>query len=177
MDRTPIAEESTGRGAGSARPVPEDDVRSKGRKRVEQAAAIALRKGRVCLVTSRSGKRWVVPKGRLELGKTPDEIALQEAWEEAGLVGAVREDPLGSYCYRKAGRLHTVTVFLMDVSEAKLQPSKIFLMDVSEVVGKWPECRWRERLWLSPQKALRRLRDDGLRQLLLAAVSPAVFEG
>src|SRR4051812_21763868 len=129
-------------------------------KKVEQAAAIALRKGRVCLVTSRSGKRWGVPKGRLERGKTADEIALQEAWEEAGLVGAVREEPLGSYCYRKAGRLHTVTVFLMDVSE---------------VVGKWPECRWRQRLWLSPEKALRRLRDDGLRQLLQAAVSPSDF--
>ena len=49
-------------------------------------------------------------------------------------------------------------------------------IDVSEVVGKWPECGWRQRLWLSPEKALRRLRDDGLRQLLQAAVSPFDFD-
>src|SRR5437764_15025102 len=98
-------------------------------KKVEQAAAIALWKGRVCLVTSRSGKRWVVPKGCLESGKTADEIVLQEAWEEAGLVGEVRE-PVGSYSYKKAGKRHAVTVFVMEVKK---------------VVGKWPERERRSR--------------------------------
>ena len=48
---------------------------------VRQAAAIPVKDGQVCLVTSRSGKRWVIPKGCLEPGKTAGEIieaALQD---------------------------------------------------------------------------------------------------
>ena len=127
----------------------------KQRKLVEQAAALALWKGRVCLVTSRSGKRWVVPKGCLERGKTADEIALQEAWEEAGLVGEVRE-AVGSYEYRKAGKRHAVTVFVMEVHDA---------------AGKWPEHGWRERRWVRPEKALTRIREVGLRKLLQTIMS------
>ena len=70
---------------------------------LQQAAAIPVRMGQVCLVTSRSGKRWVIPKGCLEPGKTAGEIALQEAWEEAGIVGVLQPDPVGSYLYDKAG--------------------------------------------------------------------------
>jgi 8-oxo-dGTP pyrophosphatase MutT (NUDIX family) len=129
----------------------------KQRKTVEQAAAIALWKGRVCLVTSRSGKRWVVPKGCLETGKTADEIVLQEAWEEAGLVGKVRE-PVGSYSYMKAGKRHAVTVFVMEVKQ---------------VVGKWPERERRSRRWLSLEKAITRIREDGLRELLRNVLAAA----
>ena len=41
---------------------------------LQQAAAIPIRLGQVCLITSRNGKRWVVPKGCLEPGKTAGEI-------------------------------------------------------------------------------------------------------
>ena len=62
-----------------------------------------MRAGQVCLVTSSSGKRWVVPKGCMEPGKTAGELALQEAWEEAGLVGVLQPEPVGSYLYEKFG--------------------------------------------------------------------------
>ena len=55
----------------------------KPQKKVKQAAAIALWHGRVCLVTSRSGKRWVVPKGCLEPGKSADEY-VRESIEDPG---------------------------------------------------------------------------------------------
>jgi 8-oxo-dGTP pyrophosphatase MutT (NUDIX family) len=129
----------------------------KPRKTVEQAAAIALWKGRVCLVTSRSGKRWVVPKGRLEDGKSYDEIALQEAWEEAGLRGEVRDGPVGTYFYFKAGKVHSV---------------KVFVMEVTRVLDHWPERHRRERRWVRPEKALSHIREDGLRSLLLAVSRP-----
>ena len=54
-----------------------------------QAATIPVRDGRVCLVTSSNGRRWVLPKGQIDPGHTPAEAALVEAWEEAGLVGAL----------------------------------------------------------------------------------------
>jgi 8-oxo-dGTP pyrophosphatase MutT (NUDIX family) len=123
----------------------------KPRKTIYQAAAIAVWQGRICLVTSRSGKRWVVPKGCLEPGKSPGDIVLQEAWEEAGLTGVVRQASLGTYNYWKAGKLHAVRVYLMDVREA---------------VDEWPEDSRRERRWVRPEKALMHIREEALRQLI-----------
>ncbi len=66
---------------------------------VRQAAVIAIREGRICMVLSSGGKRWVVPKGCIEPGQTAGETALEEAWEEAGLVGVLGPEPIGSYLY------------------------------------------------------------------------------
>jgi 8-oxo-dGTP pyrophosphatase MutT (NUDIX family) len=118
---------------------------------IHQAAAIPIRNGRVCLVTSRGGKRWVIPKGCLEPGKTVGQIALQEAWEEAGLLGVLQRQPVGSYLYEKLGNAYHVTVFLMDVTESKAE---------------WPECLERQRLWLLPMVAVNRVDYLGLRKLL-----------
>jgi 8-oxo-dGTP pyrophosphatase MutT (NUDIX family) len=118
---------------------------------IQQAAAIPLRNGRVCLVTSRGGKRWVIPKGCLEPGKTAGQIALQEAWEEAGLLGVLQRQPIGSYMYEKLGNTYHVTVFLMDVTDSK---------------SEWPESLERQRIWLLPVSALNRVDYIGLRKLL-----------
>src|SRR5438132_845229 len=120
-------------------------------KRILQAAAIPILNNRICLVTSTSGKRWVIPKGCLEPGKTEGEIALQEAWEEAGLRGFLNPDPVGSYSYEKWGSTYHVTVFLMEVTA---------------VAKDWPERPLRQRSWLRPARALARITDDGLRGLL-----------
>lgn len=85
---------------------------------VRQAAAVPIRNGQVCLVSSRSGKRWVVPKGCMEPGKTASEVALQEAWEEAGLAGVLRPEPIGSYVYEKDGATCHVIVFYLEVTTA-----------------------------------------------------------
>jgi len=122
-------------------------------KRILQAAAIPILNNRICLVTSTSGKRWVIPKGCLEPGKTRSEIALQEAWEEAGLRGFLNPDPVGRYSYEKLGSTHRVTVFLMEVTA---------------VAKDWPERHLRRRSWLRLARALARITDDGLRGLLEA---------
>ena len=118
---------------------------------IRQAAAIPVKTGQICLVTSRSGRRWVIPKGNLEPGKTAGEIALQDAWEEAGLTGVLQQEPVGSYVYEKSGFTCHVTVFLMVVSEHA---------DV------WPERAMRERTWMSFNQALSRIEDPGLRELI-----------
>lgn len=120
---------------------------------VHQAAAIPVRAGRVCLVTSRSGKRWVIPKGCLEPGKTAGQTALLEAWEEAGLVGRLLHEPVGSYVYRKTGKTFHVTVFLMQVTQ---------------VADDWPEATQRRRCWLSPDLAVGCIDEPELRALLRA---------
>jgi 8-oxo-dGTP pyrophosphatase MutT (NUDIX family) len=123
---------------------------------IQQAAAIPVLGGQLCLVTSSSGKRWVVPKGCMEPGKTAGEIALQEAWEEAGLVGVLQQEPVGSYLYEKYGNVYHVVVFIMHVTET---------------AEEWPERLLRQRCWLNTAQALVRVEDRGLRELLRRVAS------
>ncbi len=122
---------------------------------IRQAAAIPVHEGRICLISSRGGRRWIIPKGCLEPGKTSGEIALQEAWEEAGLAGVLLPEPVGSYLYEKAGFVCHVTVFVMEVTE---------------VTQEWPEREWRQRVWLSHGQAVGRIEEAGLREILRGVV-------
>jgi 8-oxo-dGTP pyrophosphatase MutT (NUDIX family) len=127
---------------------------------LQQAAALPVKNGQVCLVTSRNGKRWVAPKGCMEPGKTAGEIALQEAWEEAGLVGALDPEPIGSYFYEKDGLTCHVIVFLMQVTGE---------------TADWPERSFRQRRWSSSAKAALRVADPGLRALIEGAAVSKVM--
>jgi 8-oxo-dGTP pyrophosphatase MutT (NUDIX family) len=121
-----------------------------------QAGAIPVRDGAVCLVTSSNGKRWVIPKGLIDPGHTAGEAALQEAWEEAGLLGLLSPEPVGSYLYDKWGGTCHVSVFVMQVTE---------------VAEDWPERSVRQRRWVSPAEALGLLEDPGLREVVRAALA------
>ena len=84
-----------------------------------QSGVIPLRRRRgeaeVLLVTSRKGKRWVIPKGVIDEGFSPAESAAREAWEEAGIRGAISKRESGRYRYEKWGGVCTVRVFLLAV--------------------------------------------------------------
>lgn len=121
---------------------------------VKQAGVVPVRDGRVCLVTSSSRRRWVVPKGQIDSGHTPREAALAEAWEEAGLVGAIDPEPLGSYAYEKLGREMFVLVYRLVVTEVR---------------DEWPERGLRTRVWLPLDEALDRIDEPGLRDLVRLA--------
>lgn len=118
-----------------------------------QAAVLAVREGLVCLVTSRDGMRWVLPKGHIEDGHTPAEAAAREAWEEAGLTGDVEPEPIGNYSYQKNGCLHEVVVFRMvGVVEA----------------NRWPEKLVRRRRWVTIGEAAKLCSVKSLRLLLVS---------
>lgn len=129
---------------------------------IHQAAAIPLRGSQLCLVMSSSGKRWIIPKGILEPGKTAGEIALQEAWEEAGLVGVLQAHPAGSYLYEKNGSTCHVLVFVLQVTQA---------------AEFWPEREVRQRTWVSGAEALERLDDTGLRAIVSTVLGAAPGTG
>jgi 8-oxo-dGTP pyrophosphatase MutT (NUDIX family) len=118
---------------------------------IRQSAVIAVRSDRVCLVLSQSGRRWVIPKGCIEPGQTAGETALQEAWEEAGILGHLSSDPVGTYHYRKNSRSYHVTVYLMKVTDVRRE---------------WPEKGQRARRWLPVAHAVARIEEIGLRRLL-----------
>ena len=129
-------------------------------KSFDQAAVVPLRGGLVGMITSSNGKRWVVPKGQIDPGHTPREAASIEAWEEAGWLGFLEPEPVGSYTYRKEGRDRNVLVFLMAVTDERDQ---------------WPEASFRCREWLTPEEAVQRIGEPGLQAIVrgLSAVSTA----
>lgn len=108
-----------------------------------QAAAIPYRHRNgtveICLVTTISKGKWSIPKGFIDPGESATETALKEAYEEAGLTGAIADGTIGTYTYRKWGSTFTVAVFLMEVERAD---------DV------WEESDVRERRWAPVDEAL-----------------------
>lgn len=118
---------------------------------VRQAGVIPVRNGQVCLVTSSTGRRWVIPKGKIDPGHTAGEAALIEAWEEAGLTGVLQPDPIGSYQYEKLGRAYHVLVYWMSISNES---------------SDWPEKLVRQRRWVSVEEAITLIEEPGVRDLL-----------
>src|SRR3974390_1046266 len=93
----------------------------------------------VMLVTSRRGRRWIIPKGWPHKGQAPARSAAREAFEEAGVTGSVRRRPLGSFSYRK--RLKTGRVVECEV--------RVFALKVKRQSRQWPEKAQRHVKWLS----------------------------
>jgi 8-oxo-dGTP pyrophosphatase MutT (NUDIX family) len=132
----------------------------------QQFAALPFlrRKGEtlVMLVTSRETHRWVLPKGWAEKRLTGPELAAKEAFEEAGLVGEVASDPLGSYVYLK--RLPGGRDLTCDVD--------VFPLRVGRLLDDWPERRQRERRWFTLAEAAMAVEEGGLVTLLLRLAAP-----
>lgn len=122
-----------------------------------QSAVIPIRRRDgvldVLMITSRSGKRWVVPKGVVELDLSPVESATNEAWEEAGIRGSVRPGAVGTYQYQKWGGTCTVEVFVLDVERLE---------------DTWPEQDLRQRRWVEVDEAAELVREEGLAAMIRA---------
>ncbi|MBS0255735.1 MAG: DUF47 family protein [Proteobacteria bacterium] len=110
----------------------------------------------VLLVTSRRSRRWVVPKGRVIKGLPPHAAAAQEAFEEAGVLGAVCPTPLGRFEYRKN----------LPSGSSRLATVEVFPFAVTDELEEWPEAAMRERRWFPLAEAAAALSDEGLRPLL-----------
>lgn len=89
----------------------------------------------ILAVSTRSGKRMVVPKGIIEPGLSAEESAIKEATEEAGITGTLHIKALGSYKYPKWGGICQVLLYGMEVSS--LLPDEV-----------WQESQ-RSRQWMS----------------------------
>lgn len=111
---------------------------------------------RVLLVTSRSSRRWVIPKGNIGAGIAPHTAAAQEAEEEAGVRGAACPTPLGSYRYRK--RRGSGASLMVDVD--------VFPLAVTDELPRWKEQDERERRWFSLAEAADAVEESDLRDLI-----------
>jgi len=86
----------------------------------QQSAVIpyVIREGKSCIVivSTRKSGRWTIPKGLVEPNLTPQESALMEAEEEAGITGVITGECVGVYEYPKWGGTCRVAVFPMAVA-------------------------------------------------------------
>ena len=122
-----------------------------------QSAVVPYRRNstdvEVLLITSRKGRKWIVPKGIVEPDLTPTESAVAEAFEEAGVRGTVSETLLGTYRYSKWGGTCAVDVFPLSVEDE---------------LDDWPESTFRRRLWLPLAEAAERVSSDPLAEIIRA---------
>jgi phosphohistidine phosphatase len=108
----------------------------------------------ILIVRSSQKRHWVVPKGIIEPGLSPQLSAAQEALEEAGVEGDVQDRAIGDYRYPKWGAECLVSVYPMRVDRVL------------------PEAEWRERhrgrQWVSPATAAALLKQVELRDMVAA---------
>jgi 8-oxo-dGTP pyrophosphatase MutT (NUDIX family) len=130
-----------------------------------QHGALPYRVGRdgaveILLVTSRGTRRWIIPKGWPIKGLKPAKSAAREAYEEAGVRGAIGSKAIGSFVYDK-GLEDGVTV-----------PCEVgvFPLKVERQHKTWPERHERETRWCGPEEALDLLDDRGLRDVVAGFV-------
>jgi len=114
-----------------------------------QAAVIPFRirdeRVEIALVTTLSGKRWVVPKGSIAEGERSRDAAIRETAEEAGLIGDLERRPLGRYHFTRANERYVVEVYLMRVTVS---------------LDDWLEARLRRRRWVEIDKAAALVRTE-----------------
>jgi 8-oxo-dGTP pyrophosphatase MutT (NUDIX family) len=89
--------------------------------------------------------------------KAPHLAAAREALEEAGVVGRVAKDPIGSFSYEKQlkrGQVVTCEVL-------------VFPLEVERQRKRWPEKGKREMRWLSATEAAAAVQDGTLGEIIL----------
>jgi 8-oxo-dGTP pyrophosphatase MutT (NUDIX family) len=108
------------------------------------------------LVTSRETRRWIIPKGWPKSGKSPPRSAAHEAFEEAGVLGAIGRQSVGSFSYEK--RLKNGRSVECEV--------RVFPLEVKRQRKEWPERQERQVKWLSASKAAKKVKDPVLSRII-----------
>ena len=118
----------------------------------------------VMLLTTRETRRWTIPKGWPMKGRKLAEVASQEAYEEAGLVGhIVSKRPLGTFHYEK-----------QLTKESRLCQVRVFSFRVERQLDDWPEKQQRETKWFDVSEAAALVEEDGLHGIITRFASSYV---
>jgi 8-oxo-dGTP pyrophosphatase MutT (NUDIX family) len=129
-------------------------------KRVQYAAlpyrVSSASRAEFMLVTSRETRRWIIPKGWPKKGKLPHHSAAREAFEEAGVVGAVGRRSVGSFSYEK--RLKNGGLVECEV--------RVFPLEVKRQNKQWPEKQDRKVKWLSASEAAEKVKEPMLSEII-----------
>jgi len=110
----------------------------------------------ILVLTSRDTGRWVIPKGWPMGSKPGYEVAKQEAFEEAGVLGEAEAEPAGYYCYDKA----------LDAGFTVPCQVEVYALKVTSEVTDFKEKGKRKIDWVSPATAESRVREPQLKRLI-----------
>lgn len=96
------------------------------------------------LVTTRTTRRWVIPKGWPMVDRADYQAAEQEALEEAGVIGRAAPQPMGQFNYLKTA----------DSGKTRMLKVDVYPMEVTDELENWLEKPHRVRRWASPAEAV-----------------------
>ena len=95
------------------------------------------------IVTNREGTRWILPKGKPETHLTDSQVAVMEAYEEAGLECRVDERfKLYKEKYQQGDE------------KVKL---RVYVVNIENILSRWPEDDKRKRKLVNVKTALRKV--------------------
>jgi 8-oxo-dGTP pyrophosphatase MutT (NUDIX family) len=109
----------------------------------------------ILLITTRKKGRWSVPKGWPIKDHSPRQTAAIEAYEEAGVRGAVGARHIGQFSKRRVKK-----------KQSRMCQVQIYPLRVKRQQDDWPEKQERNRVWLAPRKAARLIKKAGLRRAI-----------
>jgi 8-oxo-dGTP pyrophosphatase MutT (NUDIX family) len=109
----------------------------------------------ILLITTRKKRRWSVPKGWPIKHNSPQQTAATEAYEEAGVHGAIGNRRIGQFRKRRLKKDRPV---MCDV--------QIYPLEVTHQQDNWPEKHERSRIWVAPRKAAKLVKKAGLRRAI-----------
>lgn len=139
--------------------------------RLLQVAALVYRNPgptpEILLITSRGTGRWIIPKGWPKAGKTLHDMALREAFEEAGIRGTVHLDPIGQFNYMK---------YDLPPEAIPSFTANVYAVEFKRMAKDWPERSQRISEWVSPEEAARRVQEPELKTLLLNLPEQIYFQ-
>jgi len=113
----------------------------------------------VLMISSPNRDDLVFPKGGWEDDESVREAACREAWEEAGVRGILREEPLGDWEFRSKSSQNSC-------STGGGCRGYMFALEVTEELDSWPEQHIYERKWLTKNDAFKFCRYDWMREAL-----------
>lgn len=126
-----------------------------------QVAALCYRRTatgtEILAITSLETQRWILPKGWPKTGFDAGGVALEEAWEEAGVKprdGKPRK--IGRYRYEK--RLRGGIPVPTDVD--------VYAIETEKLYDDYPEAGRRERRWMTPTEAAAAVQEPDLSRLI-----------
>lgn len=97
------------------------------------------------IVSTRNGN-WGLPKGNLKNKLGPKKTALQEAYEEAGILGTIVDRKIS-----------------IKINGKRMN---FYPMEVKNEFSVWPESGWRKRRWIRQDEMSDYLNSNSLKSLL-----------
>ena len=116
-----------------------------------QSGVIPILDEKLVLITAKKSDRWIIPKGHVQKGLSPADSAAKEAYEEAGLIGAVHQKEAGHFIYRKFGKLFSV---------------QVYPLFIETMLDEWDEMHDRQRKLVTPAEAVEMICHEELRRII-----------